>query len=669
VKIAFPILLFLLHASAYLYFFVDDEGITAVYARNLIEGRGFVYAASAGPAEGYSNFLHVFVIAAILALVEAAGLEGWWVFVAGGFVSLACGALLVALVWNLSGRLGVAGLPRLTSTVVLALSGPLAVWSNSALETVPFALAFMTLIASTLPDIRRPVLTAAAAIVVMLMRADGALFAFTWLGARWIAGDHRARRVVARGVVPVCLGVALIYMAWRVWYFGSWLPLPLETKVAHKLASTDGAVVETVRSTYVRAWATRAGWPLLLGLIPAALALARRSARDRVLAALCGVLVGLFAYVALVGDWMFGFRFVVPLLAPLALVGGLGLARFTTTPAIVRVAAALAIGCGAIAAARFLDFYQRDQGKAVFWTAPSLDPAQRFGEYYEALQAVRPFVSAGDRIAYHEAGFVPFLLDVENVDMLGLTSPFVGRAPTVDAIFTDVGRYYPLTHEPAHHAVHAYLVHQQPALIVVRTRWMRSANRGRIPPQILRGYFELVHETPMFVLYRRSSRPSNPDRIAAGGFLENLAHPAYAARIAINDARVTPGGAIEAVPSLWLSTGHEVVAGPEWTLHVDPRESAPVHELYIEGHAPPEDVRLEIRLAAAGRPTLRFEHVARAGQPLLFEHRLVERHPIDTVEIRFTSLGPAAARFHLRAIRVMGQTAALRRHLTTHGIL
>ena len=611
----------------------------------------------------------MFVVAAVLALVDVAGLDRWWVFVAGGFVSLTCGALLVALLWNVSGRLGVPAVPRVTCVVLLALSGPLAVWSNSSLETVPFALAFMTLIASTLPDVPRPALTAAAAIAVMLMRADGALFAFSWLGARWIAGDRSARRIIARGVIPVCIVAGLTYMAWRLWYFGSWLPLPLETKVAHRLANVEGADVQTVPATYVRAWASQAGWPLLLGLIPATLALASRSTRDRMLLALCGVLAILFAYVALVGDWMFGFRFVVPLLAPLALAGGLGLSRFATTrPMTVRVAAAVAIGCAAIAAGRFLDLYQSDQRKAVFWAAPSLDPVQRFGEYYEALQAVRPFVSVGDRIAYHEAGFVPFLLDVENVDMLGLTSPFVGRAPTLDAIFTDVGRYYPLTHEPAHHAVHAYLVQQQPSMIVVRSRWMRTANHGRIPPQILRGYFDLVHETPMFALYRRSSRPVNPDRIAAAGFLENLAHPAYAARIAVNDARVTPDSAFDTVPFLGISAGHEVVADPEWSLHVDPRESAPVHELYIEGHAPLVDVRVEVRLAAAGRPPLRFEHVARAGQPLLFEEKVQERHPIDTVEIRFTSLGPATARFHLRAIRVMGQTTALRQHLASHGI-
>jgi hypothetical protein len=40
--------LFLAHAARYLYFFVDDEAIPFVYARNLLRGRGLVYTAFEG---------------------------------------------------------------------------------------------------------------------------------------------------------------------------------------------------------------------------------------------------------------------------------------------------------------------------------------------------------------------------------------------------------------------------------------------------------------------------------------------------------------------------------------------------------------------------------------------------------------------------------------------
>ena len=51
--------LFLTYAGCFLYFFVDDEAIPVVYARNLLRGRGLVYTILEGRVEGYSDFLHV----------------------------------------------------------------------------------------------------------------------------------------------------------------------------------------------------------------------------------------------------------------------------------------------------------------------------------------------------------------------------------------------------------------------------------------------------------------------------------------------------------------------------------------------------------------------------------------------------------------------------------
>jgi len=381
--------------------------------------------------------------------------------------------------------------------------------------------------------------------------------------------------------------------------------------------------------------------------------------------------VPLLLYVGTVGEWMFGFRFVVPLLAPMALLCGFGLTWMAALrPRLSHPVALLAVGLSIVSAARFITAYEKDQRKPAFWRTPSIDPARRFGEYYEALQALRPLVTPGMRIAYHEAGFVPFVLGVENIDMLGLTSPFIAGAPTLDAIFTDVGRYYPLTAEPAHHAVHAYLIYRSPALIVVRTSWMRTANGGRLPAALLNGYYQLEEETWRFAIYRRSSRPADPARVRAGGFLENLAHPAYAERIALNGVRMTPAAALDELPPLRQGGGRDIVADPSWSLHIDPRDGSRVHELYVTGAAPPQDVRVEIRLVSASdTASPRFEHIARAGEPLLFRYRLESGHLTDTIDIRFTSISGPPVPLHLGAVRVMGQTPALRDHLARFGIL
>ena len=211
------IALFLAHALTYWHFFVDDEAITLVYARNLLEGHGLRYNMLEGPVEGYSNFLHVWIMAGVLAAVRAAGADLVWVFAAGKLLSIACGAAMVALTIRLSLRLGMPAFAAWTAGLVAALAGPLAVWSNSTLETVPFALALLLLVDATLPRVERPLVAAGAAIAVMLMRIDGALYAGVWLAARFVAADAATRRVLWRRVAPAVAVAAVVYQAWRVW--------------------------------------------------------------------------------------------------------------------------------------------------------------------------------------------------------------------------------------------------------------------------------------------------------------------------------------------------------------------------------------------------------------------------------------------------------------------
>src|SRR5436190_24399047 len=59
-------LVFAVYAGSFLYFFVDDEAIPLVYARNLLRGRGLIYTALEGRGEGYTDFLHVLWSTAVL---------------------------------------------------------------------------------------------------------------------------------------------------------------------------------------------------------------------------------------------------------------------------------------------------------------------------------------------------------------------------------------------------------------------------------------------------------------------------------------------------------------------------------------------------------------------------------------------------------------------------
>src|SRR3954468_10115107 len=97
---------FVSYASLFLCFFVDDEAIPLVYARNLLRGRGLVYTVLEGRVEGYSDFLHVLWSAVLLAITRAAGLAPIAPLIAGKAVSLAAGVALVVLVARALARLG-----------------------------------------------------------------------------------------------------------------------------------------------------------------------------------------------------------------------------------------------------------------------------------------------------------------------------------------------------------------------------------------------------------------------------------------------------------------------------------------------------------------------------------------------------------------------------------
>src|SRR6185503_7102821 len=85
------LVVFAAYTANFLYFFVDDEGISFVYAQHLLRGHGMVYNTIEGPTEGYSNFLHVVLDTALLAGARALAWPKISVFFLGKGVSLLAG--------------------------------------------------------------------------------------------------------------------------------------------------------------------------------------------------------------------------------------------------------------------------------------------------------------------------------------------------------------------------------------------------------------------------------------------------------------------------------------------------------------------------------------------------------------------------------------------------
>lgn len=667
------VLLFLVHALTYLYFFVDDEAITLVFARNLLRGAGLSYAASDGPVEGYSNFLHVLLSAGFLLIARTVTQHPLAVFVVGKAFSLACGAGIVALVWRMLGRLPeVTPFARVGATLLLALAGPLALWSNSMLETVAFALLCTLLVSSLLRASEEPVPRMAAiwACALVLMRVDGFLYLAVFVGSAFL-WFGRGRGLLRRVVWP-SLAVMVLYQAWRLWYFDEALPLPVYTKILYKLQPHLTIVQHKPALGYVERFS------LLYGAVPLALAMlghvlwpaddaaARRRAR---FVLTCALALG--AYVGVVGDWMFGFRLFVALLPLVALLTAFTLSRLDAASLVVgRVAAVAAIAWICVTSASFYKDYTNFGvlgDRRGWWAHPTLDPRLFFAPYYDLYLDLRAHVRPGDLTANNQAGLVPYLLDVENIDDLGLCSPFFATLPTRDVIFTEVGRYQPLTNE-ALTSGHAYLLHREPRFIIGRRHLMQSANGGRVPEEILGGAYRrfFTDSAGENVVYERTAVSVAEYKRDGRRFLENLAHVANVEDASVN-GRAVPLDELEAqVPHLKGTRG-TVRAAPQYELLLRMADEHPIYEVYLQTVSTSHPVQVEVKLQAAngGRTYAETFTTDPANQRSLHV-RFAKPVRARSVGLRIVSTGASGATVDLDDFRVLGQTDALVRHLDEH---
>lgn len=305
---------------------IDDAFIVFRYAHWFGQGLGFRWNATGTSCEGFSSTLHVVV----LGLLTRAG---WDPVVAALTLNILSGIGIVSLL-VLSAGPRRWYFPITAIPAVWLLTDPaLVTHASRGLETLPFALLMLFVVILTgravgtaEPGRRRAFqLLAAACFLLVLGRPEAPLVC----GACWMvaAVQLRWRRETPRSLVPGLLAfvAALAALAvWKVWYFGSLLPLPYYVKA--DLPGWQG-VAETLG--FLRSHG------LLLGLtvvssVAAWVALMRREARETSTEVLVAVLVigPWFVYSAkILHETGFAHRFVYPIvpLAAFATIGGLRL--------------------------------------------------------------------------------------------------------------------------------------------------------------------------------------------------------------------------------------------------------------------------------------------------------------------------------------------------------
>lgn len=392
---------------------IDDPWISFHYARNLLEGNGLVLNPGER-VEGYSNFLWVLLSAMPIRLgIDPLG--------AMQVVSWLCCA---ATFWLMALKLpwfedreggGFAGV------FLLAGSFPFAVWAMGGLETSLYALLVLLVAAfSAAVDDRRGgwrtgILAGLALAVASMTRPEGAMFAA--IPAGMLAWRARRGERVAAGRLALGLAVfgALFgaYLGWRLSYYGHLLPNSATAKLG-------GGAAATIRAGHAYLWSYFLGAQALV-LVAAAWGFLRAWREEPSPLHLCcaGVCAMQVVFVLGVGgDWMPGYRFVVPMAAPLCLLAAHGLAQ---APLVVRgvavwfvlvaspVEAGLDKGGGPAIGLRF--------ARWVCDRKPLVEPLVRIGT------DLRVMGDPGDAIAMSEAGVVPYLSRLRLIDMLGLVDP------------------------------------------------------------------------------------------------------------------------------------------------------------------------------------------------------------------------------------------------------
>ena len=153
---------------------------------------------------------------------------------------------------------------------------------------------------------------AAAAILLVLLRIDGFIYAGLLIGGFvFVASGARRHRMVRKIVAPVAAAL-VVYHTGRMLYFGDPLPAPLRAKILYKLMPHATLMVKPPERSYGAAFVDAYGWWAAVALAAAIVHGLRSGGFARALSAAA---VPLILYVAVVGDWMFGFRFFVALAA------------------------------------------------------------------------------------------------------------------------------------------------------------------------------------------------------------------------------------------------------------------------------------------------------------------------------------------------------------------
>lgn len=333
ILIAGAVLLLTLFVPDFLNFTVDDVFITLRYAHNNAAGLGPVYNPGEF-VEGYSNWLWMQLLSGFTLLKNADVLSGidlmWTAKIASLFFGLVSLAAVHALTRELLPSMHGARRPAALAVLLTAGNAFFAAWSIGGMETLLNAFLFTTAALAALRMARAKrgplsfslyaVLLGALFAAAALTRPEPVLHAAAGIAMLWLLlpRERRLHGMLLSGATFTVLYGA--FLAWRVITYGEILPNTFYAKTG------GGLFVFVYGFKYTAAAVGAAGGAGLIVLPVAFL----RGVAERRRAWYLAVLIGCSVFFSIYsgGDWMPGYRFlvpVIPLFAALAAAGAVTL--------------------------------------------------------------------------------------------------------------------------------------------------------------------------------------------------------------------------------------------------------------------------------------------------------------------------------------------------------
>lgn len=383
------------HCLRFRDFTVDDAAISYAYSQSFAHGDGLVAVPGGERVEGYSNFLWVLLVGAVVTfaghVMIVAKLLGLLLAVA---ITLGAAELLAALRRQ---RSPLDALPALLCAAFL----PIPYWSMSGLEN-PLFLALSLWCAVRLvreqDDATLAPWSALLAAGVALTRPDGLVVAAA-AGAAQLLSAQRLR-ALPRWLLLAATPIAA-HLLWRWIYYAYPWPNTYYVKVAFPFQLRELVDPKSKGWSYLLAFHHRYRLTTLAAMVP--LSLSTRGVRAR-LAVLALVVATLFFPIYARGDWMSEGRFAVgavPLLFALAADGAANVAalvRALTRRAWPGALAGAALA-GALVATIVPTSLALSQKRVHNYPVPVEYVAERARQYHalaRALEVTHPSVADGD---------------------------------------------------------------------------------------------------------------------------------------------------------------------------------------------------------------------------------------------------------------------------------